>query len=118
MRLHHVNLAVHPDLLDAEIAFLVDGLGLVRVDPGPALADRARWFEFADGTQVHLSRTPEPVLTKPGHVAVVVGDAFAAVVGRLAALGLESRTIDGMGFAIALYDDPAGHLWEVRADAS
>jgi hypothetical protein len=65
MRLHHVNLAVHPDLLEAEMQFLADGLGLLRLDPGPELADRARWYEFPDGTQVHLSRTTDPSAPSP-----------------------------------------------------
>jgi hypothetical protein len=113
MRLHHVNLAVHPDVLDEEMTFLAEGLGLVRVD-APQFPT-ARWFAFPDGTEVHLSRTEEPILTKPGHVALVVGDAFAATCARLGALGLTPRAIEGLGMDVALYDDPGGHLWELRA---
>lgn len=113
MRLHHVNLAVHPDVLDAEMAFLADGLGLVRV-PAPQFPT-ARWFAFPDGTEVHLSRTEEPIATKPGHVALVLGEAFAATCERLAALGCTARAVEGLGMDVALYDDPGGHLWELRA---
>lgn len=113
MRLHHVNLALHPDRLDAEIAFLTHGLGLARVD-APQFPT-ARWFAFPDGTEVHLSRTEESVVTKPGHIALVLGDAFDATCTRLGALGLTPRTVEGLGIDVRLYDDPAGHLWELRA---
>lgn len=115
MRLHHVNLAVHPDLIDAEIEFLVTGLGLTWVDPGPELLDRAKWYRFRDGTQVHLSRTADPVVTKPGHLAVAAGDEFDSLTQRLREQGYACRVVDGLGYPIALFDDPAGHQWEIRA---
>lgn len=115
MRLHHVNLAVHPDLLDAEIDFLVDGLGLVRVDPGPELADRARWFTFPDGAQVHLSRTTDPVHTKPGHIAMTVDDQLEAIEQRLVEAGLAPMRQAGRAPAVTILSDPAGHVWELRS---
>jgi catechol 2,3-dioxygenase-like lactoylglutathione lyase family enzyme len=116
MRLHHVNLAVHPDVLDDEIGFLTGGLGLTRLDPGPELADRSRWFAFADGTEVHLSRTTDPIHTAPGHVALVVGDAFDAIEARLLESGLPAVRQEGRSPAVTILRDPAGHLWEIRAD--
>lgn len=115
MRLHHVNIAVHPDLLDAEVRFLVDGLGLSRLDPGPELAERARWYEFPDGSQVHLSRTTDPIRTRPGHIALEVGDALDEIDQRLLAVGLAPERQQGREPAVSLVSDPAGHLWELRA---
>ncbi len=115
MRLHHVNLALHPDRIDDEIAFLTDGLGLVHVD-APQFPT-ARWYAFPDGTEVHLSRTEDSVRSAPGHVALVLGDAFDDVCARLDALGFDRRAVDGLGFAVALVTDPGGHLWELRAAA-
>lgn len=115
MRLHHVNLALHPDRIDDEMAFLAEGLGLVRVD-APQFPT-ARWFAFPDGTEVHLSRAEHDVHTAPGHIAVVLGDALDATCARLAAMGFEQRSVEGLGFAVALVTDPGGHLWELRAAA-
>jgi hypothetical protein len=114
MRFHHVNLAVHPDLLEDEMAFLSEGLGLVRVEAGPELADRARWFAFPDGMQVHLSRTTDPINTKPGHIAVNVGADLDAIEGRLDTSGLHPVRRDGAEMSVTIVSDPAGHVWELR----
>jgi catechol 2,3-dioxygenase-like lactoylglutathione lyase family enzyme len=114
MRLHHVNIAVHPDLLDAEMQFLAEGLGLSRLDPGPELAERARWYEFPDGTQVHLSRTTDPISTRPGHIALDVGDALDDIEQRLRAAGLAPERQQGREPAVTLVSDPGGHMWELR----
>ncbi|CAB4725347.1 MAG: glyoxalase [Actinobacteria bacterium] len=115
MRLHHVNIAVHPDLLEAEMGFLAGCLGLSRLDPGPELAERARWYEFPDGSQVHLSRTTDPISTRPGHIALDVGDALDEIDQRLVAAGLSPQRQQGREPAVSLVSDPAGHLWELRA---
>ena len=117
MRFHHVNLAVHPDQLDAEIQFLCDGLGLRRVEPPPELADRARWYELPDGVQIHLSRTREPFTTDPGHVAVDVGDDLPAIEARLAAAGRLPAGDEGVRPGVRIVHDPAGHMWELRTSA-
>jgi catechol 2,3-dioxygenase-like lactoylglutathione lyase family enzyme len=117
MRMHHVNLAVHPDVLEDEIEFLTRGLGLRRVDPGPELAERARWFEVSDGTQVHLSRTTNPVQTRPGHVALDVGEEFEAIEARLGEYGLHPMRQEGRDPAVSILSDPAGHVWELRSGA-
>ena len=77
MRLHHVNLAVHPDLLDAEIAFLVDGLGLVRVDPGPAL--RLLVTLKADGGRIVITVPDGAIDDFAGHVHFWSQDALRAL---------------------------------------
>jgi catechol 2,3-dioxygenase-like lactoylglutathione lyase family enzyme len=115
MRFHHVNLAVHPDLLDDEIEFLVNGLGLERLDPGPELANLARWFGFPEGVQVHLSRTAEPYDEGPGHVAVVVGDELDALDAHLVEAGLKPVRQDRLP-AVSIVTDPAGHVWELRSE--
>jgi catechol 2,3-dioxygenase-like lactoylglutathione lyase family enzyme len=117
MRFHHVNLAVHPDVLDAEIEYLLDGIGMKRLEAPAEFAELAKWFDFPDGAQIHLSPTTDAVATKPGHVAVVFGDQLEVVAARMAARGLETRGIDGPAGAIKFVTDPAGHLWELRANA-
>jgi hypothetical protein len=114
MRLHHVNLAVHPDLLEVEMRFLADGLGLSRLDPGPELAERARWYSFPDGTEVHLSRTTDPISTRPGHIALEVGDMLVDIEQRLVAAGLDPVRQVGREPAVTIVSDPAGHVWELR----
>ena len=65
VRLHHVNLGIYEDGLDAQKDFLVGILGMRVVDPGPDLVGRANWFEDDTGTQVHLSKDPDHRPAKP-----------------------------------------------------
>ena len=68
-RLHHVNLGIPVGGTDAEAGFLVDLLGYKRVEPPPELASVAKWFEYEDGTQIHLSEDPEHRPAARAHVA-------------------------------------------------
>jgi catechol 2,3-dioxygenase-like lactoylglutathione lyase family enzyme len=113
VRFHHVNLAVPPDLIEAEIEFLVEVIGMRPVDPGPELADVAIWFELDGGAQVHLSRDPAFVPSEKAHVAVEVDEAVDAVEARLVGRGIEvgrARVLP----TVVLCTDPSGNRWELR----
>jgi catechol 2,3-dioxygenase-like lactoylglutathione lyase family enzyme len=94
-RIHHVNLGVHPDVMDDEVDFLIDVLGYRRADPpAEALRFGAQWFDADDGTQVHLSRDPDHRPAARAHTALVVGDELDDIKAR---------------------SDPAGNRWELRS---
>ena len=114
-RFHHVNLGIPEGGLDAQAAFLVDVLGLQRVDPGPDLAGRANWFEADDGTQVHLSVDPDHRPAARAHVAMEFGDEFAGIEQRLGAAGYEAEEFAINGTRVLITKDPAGNRWELRS---
>jgi catechol 2,3-dioxygenase-like lactoylglutathione lyase family enzyme len=110
LRIHHVNLHVPPDGLEAQSAFLTDVLGFTRAPAPPELADRVTWFDDEDGVQIHLSVVDTEARLDPGHVAVVLGDRFDEVLDRLEATGQPSRERG----AIVQTSDPSGNKWELR----
>jgi catechol 2,3-dioxygenase-like lactoylglutathione lyase family enzyme len=115
-RIHHVNLGVPPELVDAESQFLVEVLGY-RVAEIPPEIERFEplWFDADDGTQVHLSRDPEHVPAGHAHTALVVGDELDAIQQRLDDAGARYKATEGMGNRIVLCRDPAGNRWELRS---
>jgi catechol 2,3-dioxygenase-like lactoylglutathione lyase family enzyme len=115
-RFHHVNLGIFEDGLDAQAHFLVDLLGLHRVDPGPALVGRANWFETDDGAQVHLSMDPEHRPAARAHVAMEFGDDLGSVQQRLVEGDVDTEVMEFDGRKIVLCCDPAGNRWELRGD--
>ena len=116
VRLHHVNLGIYEDGLDAQEGFLVGILGMHRIDPGPDLQGRANWFEDDGGTQVHLSKDPEHRPAARAHVAVEVGDALPDVEQRLEAAGVDAEVLEFDGRRIVICCDPAGNRWELRGE--
>ncbi len=113
LRFHHVNLGVPGPQLAAEERFLLEVLGLERIEPPEELVGRARWFGFEDGTQIHLSEEdPGVVPSERGHVAVDLGDALPTVEGRARAAGLD--VVDGRFGTVVFCTDPSGHRWELR----
>jgi catechol 2,3-dioxygenase-like lactoylglutathione lyase family enzyme len=114
MRFHHVNLAVHPDLVDAEIDFLLAGLGMERLEPPAEFANVARWFQFSDGAQIHLTVTTDSVQTPPGHIAIEVGSDLDGLNERLATRGWGGKRREGPSGGLSFVTDPGGHLWELR----
>ena len=117
VRLHHVNLSVYEDGIDAQAEFLVDVLGMHRIDPGPELRGLANWFEDDSGTQVHLSKDPDHRPAAKAHVAVELGDELPLIEKRLVAAGIDSETRDALGLRVVLCRDPAGNMWELRGEA-
>ncbi len=114
IRFHHVNLAVPPQLEQAEEAFLVDVLGYRKLDPPAAFADRALWYGADDGSQVHLSVDPSHQPAAMAHTAVEVDQGIEA---RLSDAGCDYRTNEGRSLRVFLCRDPAGNRWELRARA-
>jgi len=113
MRLHHVNLGLPVGGADAEGTFLVDILGFRRL-PSPEEFPSAKWYEDADGVQVHLSEDPEHRPAALAHVAVELGDRLGQVEERLAAAGHTTHAADRENMRVVLCRDPAGNRWELR----
>ena len=110
VRIHHVNLHVSEDQFGAERTFLIDGLGFRHVEPPPELVTRAHWFDDDDGVQIHLSVVEDRQPLDPGHVAIVLGDQFKAVLDRITSQGCKTS---GPGSIVNCWD-PAGNRWELR----
>jgi catechol 2,3-dioxygenase-like lactoylglutathione lyase family enzyme len=113
VQFHHVNLGIPVGGADAEDSFLVDLLGLVRLESPPE-APQAKWFECADGSQIHLSEDPDHRAAARAHVAVVLGDDLPALESKLDGVGYEYRAFDAMNLRIVFCQDPAGNQWELR----
>jgi catechol 2,3-dioxygenase-like lactoylglutathione lyase family enzyme len=113
VRFHHVNLGVPVGGAEAEGAFLVDLLGMVRLDSPPE-APQAKWFECADGSQIHLSEDPEHRAPARAHVAVELGADLSALEIKFDSIGYEYSSFDGMDLHVVFCEDPAGNRWELR----
>lgn len=113
---HHVNLAVPPERIDEQIAFLTGVLGLSRVElTEEERARGVRWFAFDGGGQVHLSLDADFVPSRAAHVAVEVEDP-QDIARRAEAAGL-SPTAGTGNPQIVLFTDPSGNRWELRPSA-
>jgi catechol 2,3-dioxygenase-like lactoylglutathione lyase family enzyme len=112
----HVNISVPEGGVDAEQSFLEDVLGYQRIDPGPeATARGAIWFEFVDGSQVHLSVDPDHRPSKRTHTALHFGDDLPLIEDRLTKAFSEIVLTDALnGHRVILCCDPAGNRWELR----
>jgi catechol 2,3-dioxygenase-like lactoylglutathione lyase family enzyme len=110
VRIHHVNLHVPAEQLEAERDFLIEVLEFRPAPAPPELAGRVHWFDDDEGVQIHLSVVEERPPLDPGHVAVVVGERLQEVLRRASAEGHRTK---GSG-PIANCWDPAGNRWELR----
>jgi catechol 2,3-dioxygenase-like lactoylglutathione lyase family enzyme len=109
----HVSVEVSREYVEACAEFWTL-LGFRRVEPPPALADRAVWMG-REGTQIHLMYAEDPVVPPKAHVAVVAPDyetAFAAL--RDGGHNPEPRP-EHWGAPRCFVHDPAGHRVEVMA---
>lgn len=116
--LHHVNLGVPVGGTEAESRFLVDLLGFGPVAAPEGRGGRPRWFEAADGKQIHLSEDPDHRPAARAHVAVDLGDDLTALEVRLEETGVSFRTFEVDGRHVAFCQDPAGNRWELRGTTS
>jgi hypothetical protein len=119
-QISHVNLCMPPDVIDAEAAFLVEILDYKELNPGKRnVALGTRWFEFADGSQIHLNiYPPERDFHRGaalGHVALQVDD-LDLFRSRIQERGIEPRVIDFDGMYGFVVPDPVGNIWEIRAE--
>jgi catechol 2,3-dioxygenase-like lactoylglutathione lyase family enzyme len=112
-KFHHVNLTIPVGGEDDEAAFLVNVLGYQRL-PAPEDLPTAKWFEFADGSQVHLSEDPDHQPSARSHVALELGPDLKVVAERLDAAGYEVVSFDGPDIRVVFCQDPAGNRWELR----
>jgi len=106
---HHVALEVTDP--EPDVAFWAL-LGFERVEPPPALRERAVWVQ-RDGQQVHLLLSDDPVVPPEGHAAVVAVD-YARDTAALRAAGheVQDRT-PHWGAARCSARTPSGHRVEV-----
>jgi catechol 2,3-dioxygenase-like lactoylglutathione lyase family enzyme len=113
---NHVNLAVGNGRFEEEEDFLVNVIGLRKLERPPNLDGPLRQYAFPTGGEIHLADDEGFVPSTKCHVAIDVGDDLPAIVTRLEAAGIEVKvlTTDGRRFAV----DPAGWLWELRPAAS
>ena len=113
-RLHLVNLGIPVGGTDAEAGFLVDLLGYKRIEPPQSLASVAKWFEYADGTQIHLSEDPDHHPAARAHVAVELGEELGPLEHALEQADYAYTPFDSQGMRIVFCEDPAGNRWELR----
>jgi catechol 2,3-dioxygenase-like lactoylglutathione lyase family enzyme len=110
--LQHVSVEVHPDQVDACVAFWAL-LGFDQVEPPESLR-RFTWVERG-GTQIHLMPFEDPVTTVRGHAAVVVED-YEGVLERLHQRGFETREgSNAWGAGRSFVRDPAGNHIELMS---
>lgn len=112
-RLHHVNLSIPVGGEADEAAFLVDIMGYERV-PSPDDLPMAKWFEYSDGTQIHLSEDPDHRPSARANVALELGADLEAVAERLDAAGYDVSRFEGADVRVVFCQDPAGNRWELR----
>jgi hypothetical protein len=112
---HHVNLGIRADQVEAETSFLIDVLGYEHAHVPDVLQARGvMWFDAIDGTQVHLSVDPDHRPAGMAHTALHYGDGLAAIRDRLVARGVEHSVTGLAGTALVMCADPAGNRWELR----
>ena len=111
--IHHVALEIRRAAAGESERFWAL-LGFARVDPPPALRDRAVWLECR-GQQIHLMYADAPVAPPAGHVAVVADD-YDETLARLRAAGHEPEArAEHWGAPRCFVRCPAGHRVEVMA---
>ena len=111
--LQHVSLEVGRDQVERSATFW-ELLGFERVEPPPALRDRATWLERS-GTQVHLMLVDDPVAPPQGHAAVVAVE-YDATLAALREAGFEPEPrSEHWGVPRCFVRDPIGHRVEVMS---
>jgi catechol 2,3-dioxygenase-like lactoylglutathione lyase family enzyme len=111
--LQHVANETRRDDVEAVLAFWAL-LGFEPVEPPPSLAGRTHWVQRG-ATQIHLLLTPDPVVPRAGHTAVVAPDYDAALEALRAAGHPVDPRAEHWGAPRAFVTDPSGHVVEVMA---
>jgi catechol 2,3-dioxygenase-like lactoylglutathione lyase family enzyme len=87
MRLHHVNIVVHPGETEQLVAFYTEVLGLHQANkPVEGTSRGGAWFDINESNQLHISERDDAAMHDDMHFGLVVDD-FDAVLARLAAAG-------------------------------
>ena len=111
--LQHVSVEVHPNQVDACLAFW-RLLGFEPMTPPPILRGSVTWVQ-RNGTQIHFLHTDDPQPTRRGHAAVVVED-YDATLAALVEAGHELRAGSNAWDAPRTFvRDPVGNLFEVMS---
>jgi hypothetical protein len=111
--LQHVAIEVRPADVDRAVEFFTL-LGFERVEPPLALAPGFTWLE-REGTQIHLMHEEQPAVLPRAHLAVVVPDFEATLLG-LHERGFETRPArEHWGASRAHALAPGGHRVELMA---
>jgi catechol 2,3-dioxygenase-like lactoylglutathione lyase family enzyme len=114
VRLHHVNIVVHPGETDQLVGFYTDVLGLVRVEkPSEGTTPGGAWFDISDSNQLHISERADAVMHDDMHFGLVVDD-FDGVLARLAEAGAPWKAqADLFGGRRGSTRDPLGNRIEL-----
>jgi len=112
--IHHVALETAPADREPLVAFFAL-LGFARVEPPPALRDRAYWLE-REATQIHVLFADATIVPPQAHVAVVAPD-YDDALARLRAAGheVDERTAH-WGSPRCFVRAPGGHRVEIMGD--
>ena len=112
-RIQHVTITVPDTGLLPQMERFYRGLGGIVLVRPPALEEDTPGYWFGLGeTQLHI--VPGPVVGKPAHFAVDLGDAYDSVLDRLRDAGVEVRGArDLWGGRRSFVHDPAGNMLEV-----
>ena len=127
-RMHHVNLAVPPGGVEAEVDFLVNVIGLTEAVEKKARAaamfaenelptppEPLHWYEDGDGFEVHLTEDPDHQPAKKAHVAVYAGETLQDTEAELGRRGVPAtEQLDVPELRVLVTTDPAGNIWELR----
>lgn len=121
-RLHHSAVCVTD--IERSKRFYAEVLGLQEV-ARPDFDFEGAWYEFADGSQLHLIVHDTPLAlrgtrsidTRDGHLALRV-DSYEATLGRLTALGVEHQAYrdNKTPWAQIYLTDPDGNVVELNAE--
>ena len=121
-RLHHSALCV-TDIVRSK-RFYGEVLGLQEI-PRPDFDFEGAWYEFADGSQLHLIVHDTPLAlrgttvidARDGHLALRV-DSYAAALERLKALGIDHLAYwdNKTPWAQIYVTDPDGNVVELNAE--
>ena len=120
-RLDHIALLVRD--LDASVAFLTDGLGLVEI-ANPMGGTAIRWIEIGDGRRFHVQAgdISQVHVEKQTHFALSTSD-FDAVLIRLGERGIAFSDMKGTpggvnvrpdGMRAVFVEDPNGYWFEIN----
>jgi catechol 2,3-dioxygenase-like lactoylglutathione lyase family enzyme len=117
LELHHVNIGIPEDGLDAETTFLVEVLGLRHLKPGVDAPSTAIWFEAGGGVQLHVSLDPAHRAPERAHVAFEIGGRIPSLERTLVERDIGYQALEDESGRRLFFRDPAGNLFELRGTA-
>jgi catechol 2,3-dioxygenase-like lactoylglutathione lyase family enzyme len=114
MTLQHGTLEIRREDEAAEIAFWAL-LGFEQVPVPDGLRGVAAWVA-SNGTHIHLLYDDAPTVAPRGHVAVLAGDEYEAMIARLGDAGFAFRPdAELWGVPRGFVKTPSGHRVEIMS---